>query len=98
MSAGELRQRLKNEAAPFLLDVRQPEEMRHGRVAGSVNIPMGEVEDRLDELPSDRDIVVICHVGERSGYVTRRLNALGYERAVNLRGGMDAWLAGETVT
>jgi rhodanese-related sulfurtransferase len=96
LSAGELQQRLQSEAAPFLLDVREAEEMAYGRIAGSVHIPMGEVEHRLDELPTDRDIIVICHVGERSGYVTWRLNALGYDRAVNLRGGMDAWLAGQS--
>ena len=93
MSVGELRQRLASEAAPFLLDVREPEEMVDGCIAGSVNIPMNEVERRLDELPADRDIVVICHLGERSGYVTRKLHALGYDGAVSLRGGMDAWLA-----
>lgn len=98
ISVGELRRRLEDEAAPFLLDVREPEELVLGRIAGSVNIPMDEVELRLDELPTHRDIVVICHVGERSGYIARRLNALGYERAVNLSGGMDAWLAGGRLT
>lgn len=93
LSVDELRQRLKNDAAPFLLDVREPEEMADGRIAGSVNIPMREVEHRLDELPADCDIVVICHIGERSAYVAWQLNALGYDRVMNLRGGMEAWLA-----
>jgi sulfur-carrier protein adenylyltransferase/sulfurtransferase len=98
ISAGELRQRLETGAAPFLLDVREPEEMVDGKIVGSVNIPMGEVEGRLDELPADREIVVICHVGQRSGYIARRLNALGYERAMNLSGGVEAWLAGKSFT
>jgi rhodanese-related sulfurtransferase len=93
ISAGELQQRLESEAAPFLLDVREPEELADGKIAGSVNIPMDEVEHRLDELPTDRDIVVICHVGKRSEYIARRLVTLGYDRAVNLSGGMEAWLA-----
>ncbi len=91
--AGELERRLDNGAAPFLLDVREPEEMADGVIPGSVNIPMGEVEHRLGELPTDREIVVICHLGARSAYVTKKLNALGYDRAVNLSGGVDAWLA-----
>ena len=47
ISPGELQQRLDNGAAPFLLDVREPEEMVDGVITGSVNIPMGEVEHRL---------------------------------------------------
>jgi rhodanese-related sulfurtransferase len=92
ISPAELRQRLRNEAVPFLLDVREPEEMADGVIPGSVNIPMGDVVQRLHELPKDRDIVVICHLGQRSAYVTKILNGLGYEPVVNLDGGMDAWL------
>ncbi len=92
ISPGELQQRLDNGAAPFLLDVREPKEMVDGVITGSVNIPMDEVEHRLDELPTDRDIVVICHIGARSAYIARKLNALGYARVANLSGGVDAWL------
>jgi rhodanese-related sulfurtransferase len=93
ISAGELAQRLDSGAAPFLLDVRQPEELADdGAIAGSLNIPMDEVEERLGEIPIDRDIVVYCHIGARSAYVTKQLRALGYDRAVNLIGGYDAWL------
>ena len=95
ISPGELQQRLHSDAAPFLLDVREPEEMADGVITGSVNIPMGDVEDRLGELPTDRDIVVICHIGARSAYIAKKLNALGYDRAVNLSGGVDAWLRGD---
>jgi rhodanese-related sulfurtransferase len=95
MAVSELRRRLRDGESPFLLDVREPEELPDGLIAGSVNVPMREVTQRLRELPTDRDIVVICHVGARSAYVTHQLNALGYDRAVNLAGGMDAWI-GET--
>lgn len=74
-----------------MLDVREPEELPDGVIAGSINIPMDEVETRLAELPTDRDIVVICHLGARAAYITTLLNALGYERAINLSGGMEAW-------
>jgi len=92
MPVGELRRRLDGGAPPFLLDVREPDELPDGVIAGSVNVPMRELKHRLGELPADRDIVVICHVGARSAYVTQQLNALGYDRAVNLEGGMDAWI------
>jgi rhodanese-related sulfurtransferase len=92
ISVRELEARLNGDSAPFLLDVREPEEMADGRIAGSVNIPVGDVGARLREIPTDRDVVIICHVGARSAYVTRKLRALGYDRAMNLDGGMDAWL------
>lgn len=88
----ELRGRLDDGAPLFLLDVREPEELEDGVIAGSMNIPMREVKQRLGELPTDRDIVVICHLGARSAYVTKELNTLGYDRAVNLDGGVDAWI------
>lgn len=92
ISAAELAQRIKSGTAPYMLDVREHEELADGVIPSSVNIPMAEVEQNLRELPTDRDIVVICHLGQRSEYIARMLNALGYDRALNLDGGMDAWL------
>jgi len=66
--------------------------MADGVIPGSVNIPMDDVELRLREVPADRDVVVFCHLGVRSAHITKRLNELGYDRAMNLRGGLDAWL------
>jgi len=92
ISPAELDDRLKRGDAPFLLDVREPEELSDGLIPGSVNIPMVEVAQRLHELPKDCDIVVICHLGQRSAHITTQLKALGYSRATNLSGGVDAWL------
>ena len=91
----ELRRRLDDGTSLFLLDVREPEELEDGVIAGSVNIPMQELAHRLGEVPTDRDVVVICHVGARSAFVTKQLNRQGYDRAVNLIGGVDAWLREE---
>ena len=88
----ELRARLHAPAVPFLLDVRDPEELADGAIAGSVNIPMAKVGDRIGEIPTDREVVVICHLGGRSARVTQMLNAIGYDKAINLEGGMEAWL------
>jgi rhodanese-related sulfurtransferase len=92
ISANELSRRIKSGDEPFLLDVREPEELADGAIPGAVNIPMDEVGRRLRELPTDREIVVICHLGQRSEYIAGMLNALGYDRVLNLEGGMDAWL------
>jgi DMSO/TMAO reductase YedYZ molybdopterin-dependent catalytic subunit/rhodanese-related sulfurtransferase/glyoxylase-like metal-dependent hydrolase (beta-lactamase superfamily II) len=75
-----------------LLDVREPEEWREGHAAGALMVPMGEVHARLDELPSDQRIVVVCRSGGRSAAITDALRAHGYD-AVNLTGGMCAWAA-----
>lgn len=92
ITPNELKRRLESGAPPFMLDVREPEEMADGVIAGSVNIPMDEVELRRREIPNDREIVVICHLGMRSASVAKLLDSLGYDRVTNLSGGMDAWL------
>lgn len=92
ITAPELEQRLRRQDVLYLLDVREPEELADGAIAGSVNIPMRELERRIGEIPTDRDVVAICHLGQRSEYVVRRLSAIGYTRVMNLIGGTEAWL------
>jgi rhodanese-related sulfurtransferase len=83
---------LRASSVPFmLLDVREPSEFAASKISGAVNIPVGQVEQRLSELPKDREIVVMCRSGHRSSRVTATLNKLGYKNAVNLTGGITAW-------
>jgi adenylyltransferase/sulfurtransferase len=77
--------------AVVLLDVREPHERALCRVAGSLHIPMGEVPDRLGELPRDRQILVLCHHGGRSKRVTQFLRVNNYPLATNVAGGIEAW-------
>jgi len=72
---------------PFLLDVRQPAELEVEGVPGVVNIPLPELRARLDELPHDREIHVICRSGQRAYYATRVLQQNGFE-ARTISGGM----------
>ena len=74
-----------------LLDVREPWECAIARLAGSVNIPMGEIASRWQELDADSDIVVVCKAGSRSRRVAQFLSAHGFGRVANLAGGIDAW-------
>jgi rhodanese-related sulfurtransferase len=76
----------------LLLDVRNPDEWQSGHADGAAWIPMNELADRQEELPTDREIVVICKSGARSARVAQALVAAGYE-AVNVAGGADAWQA-----
>ena len=76
----------------FLLDVRESDEWLAGHAEGAVHIPMGEIVARLDEVPADRRVHVICRVGGRSAQVVQYLIAQGRD-AVNVDGGMLAWEA-----
>ena len=71
----------------FLLDVRDPVELTVEYAPGAVNIPIGQLRARLDELPRDRDILVICRSGQRAYYATRMLLQKGF-KARTLAGGM----------
>jgi rhodanese-related sulfurtransferase len=71
----------------FLLDVREPAELAVEYVPDAVNIPLGELRARLDELPDGRDIRVICRSGQRAYYATRILLQEGFDASV-VSGGM----------
>jgi len=75
------------------LDVREPFEHAAARIEGARLIPMREVPQRLSELESGAEIVVFCHHGSRSAMVVNFLRANGFQGAVNLAGGIDAWSA-----
>ena len=81
-----------------LVDVRNPGEARLGRIPGSVNIPLPELLDRLDELDPDRPTVVACASGYRSSIAASTLAAHGFTDVSDLLGGYDAWAkAGQPV-
>ncbi len=90
LGAGELARALGTPDEPFLLDVREPDEVAAWSVPRILNIPLGELADRWRELPEDRTVVVICASGQRSGRATGFLRSMGLD-ALNLAGGMAAW-------
>jgi adenylyltransferase/sulfurtransferase len=81
--------------APLLVDVREEFEWQGGNLEeeGAVHIPMGRLEERIHELPDDRDIVIYCQVGARGQRAVQALRAAGLHRVRNLEGGYKAWLA-----
>ncbi|MGO1055830.1 rhodanese-like domain-containing protein [Crossiella sp. CA198] len=76
----------------YLLDVREDDEWAAGHAEGAKHIPMGEVVTRLEELPNDGLVHVICRAGGRSARVTAYLNSNGWD-AINVDGGMQLWQA-----
>jgi rhodanese-related sulfurtransferase len=88
----ELRQRLRAQPVPFLLDVREPWEFVAGHVPAAQLIPLGELVDRVSEVPRDRPVIAICHSGQRSLAAAAYLLSLGYAEVSNVDGGTAAWL------
>jgi len=78
-----------------ILDVRGPEELEgpDGRISGSLNIPLPELDQRHQEIPSGKPVVVVCHSGSRSALATQQLLKAGLSQVANLRGGLSRWNA-----
>jgi glyoxylase-like metal-dependent hydrolase (beta-lactamase superfamily II)/rhodanese-related sulfurtransferase len=85
------------EDAVVLVDIRNPGEVEMGRIPGSTNIPLAQLRNRLDMLPTDRPIVVHCAGGWRSSVAASLLRAQGFDDVWDLEGGYNAWLAAHAV-
>ncbi len=75
----------------FMLDVREPDEYDAGHIPGITLIPMGEIPDRLSEIPTDMPVIVTCRTGNRSGQVVDFLREQGFTNVHNMDGGIVAW-------
>jgi len=86
-----LKTRLERGESVLILDVREPFEIALAPFPGATHIPMGDIPSRLTELDPDQETVVVCHHGVRSAQVVMYLAQNGFERVLNLSGGIDAW-------
>ncbi len=91
ISVRELKAKMDRNEPFTLIDVREPYEYEMARIEGSRLIPLGELEARIDELPKSGLLVFQCHSGGRSEHATRMARDAGFENAMNLEGGIDAW-------
>ncbi|GIK57764.1 MAG: hypothetical protein BroJett015_34270 [Chloroflexota bacterium] len=76
-----------------LLDVREQWEYDEGHIPGVTLIPMNEVASRLSEIPTDKEVIVTCRSGNRSGQIADFLRAQGFDNVHNMQGGIIAWEA-----
>ncbi|HLJ81039.1 MAG TPA: rhodanese-like domain-containing protein, partial [Ktedonobacterales bacterium] len=74
-----------------VLDVREPEEYAAGHVPGAASLPQSELATRLDEVPRDRPVLVICQSGARSRRSAQFLARMGYADVASVAGGTAAW-------
>jgi adenylyltransferase/sulfurtransferase len=87
----ELSDRLARGETVVLVDVREPHEWNAGHLEQAQHIPLGQLQRRLDEIPRDAEIVMICRSGGRSAHAQQFLKASGYAKVKNLVGGMIRW-------
>jgi len=93
VSASMLAEELASGQPPLVLDVRAPGEWNTGHVAGSMNVPLTQLQKRLGEIPRDRRIAVTCGGGYRSSIALSLLRKEGIRNTEELAGGMAAWQA-----
>lgn len=84
---------IKDQEGVWVLDVREQSEYDEGHIPGVTLIPMGEVPNRLSEIPTDQQVIVTCRSGNRSGQITEYLREQGFTNVHNMEGGILAWQA-----
>jgi len=98
VTAAALAEQLDGEEPPLVLDVRTEREWQSSRIAGSVNIPLARLAERLDELPRERPIVVHCASGYRAAIAASMLQAADFSEVAGLVGGLAAWESSRLAT
>jgi len=75
----------------YVLDVREQDEYDEKHIPNVNLLPMSEIQSRLDEIPKDKEVIVTCRSGNRSGQVTSFLEQNGFDNVHNMQGGIVAW-------
>jgi len=83
----------KQQAGAFILDVREPSEWNDAHISGATLIPLGELPSRVNELPKDQEIVVVCRSGNRSAQGRDILLDNGFSQVTSMAGGLNQWKA-----
>ena len=83
----------KRDQGAFILDVREPEEWEQVHIPGATLIPLGELPNRLNEVPKEMEIVVVCRSGNRSAQGRDILRNAGYTQVTSMAGGVTQWQA-----
>ncbi|WP_054956950.1 rhodanese-like domain-containing protein [Paenibacillus dakarensis] len=84
-------EKLLNEGKQLnIIDVRETDEVEEGKIPGAVNIPLGLIEFRKQELDKSKEYIMVCRSGGRSGRASEYLESQGFN-VINMTGGMLAW-------
>jgi len=86
----EVRRRLLAGETLQMIDVREDDEVAQGMISGAKHIPLGQIPERLDEIPKEGEVIMICRSGGRSMRACQYLQQFGIE-CINMTGGMLQW-------
>lgn len=93
----ELEKRIEVNENIVVLDVRETAEYAFNHIPKAISIPLGELENRLDELNKEDDIFVVCRTGNRSDLASQKLEEKGFIKVINVVPGMSQW-SGKTTS
>lgn len=91
ISASELKARMERGDRPFIVDVREDDEVAQGIIPGSYHIRLGDLPERYAELPKEKELLFVCRGGRRSMAACELLQEKKYTQLVNITGGITAW-------
>ncbi|WLR52018.1 sulfurtransferase TusA family protein [Bacillus tianshenii] len=91
VSLDDLMKKIEGDEAVTIIDVREPAEYAFGHIPGAVNIPLGELEQRFEEINQQGDVHVICRSGSRSDVAAKVMTEAGFKRVKNVVPGMKDW-------
>ncbi|PKO07517.1 MAG: rhodanese-like domain-containing protein [Chloroflexi bacterium HGW-Chloroflexi-3] len=81
------------ENGAFVLDVRELSEWEDGHIPDATLIPLGQLESRMDEIPKDQEVLIVCRSGNRSAQARDILYNAGFTTITSMAGGMNQWIA-----
>jgi len=87
----DLEKKMKEDKDMVILDVRESAEYAFNHIPNTLSIPLGELEDRLNELDKEKKIYVVCHTGNRSDLAAQKLSEKGFANVINVIPGMSNW-------
>ncbi|KKB38063.1 sulfurtransferase TusA family protein [Bacillus thermotolerans] len=90
-----LEKKLQENNSLVVLDVRETAEYAFNHIPSAISIPLGKLEERMNELSKEAEIYVVCRTGSRSDLAAQKLTENGFERVINVVPGMSEW-TGET--
>lgn len=84
-------EQLRSRDDVVVLDVREDYEYAEGHIPGAVLLPLGQIPNRLNDIPTDKTVLVVCRSGNRSNQATQFLRQQGFDNVHNMTGGMNGW-------
>ena len=86
---------LINKQDAILVDIRSKKELEAGTITNAIHIPLVDFDKRMSELDKhkEKDIIIVCNMGQTAGAVCKKLSTAGYSKVVRLKGGIVEWKA-----